>query len=816
MRLSHEDLANERDRLQNELRQARQEQLELLRRAQLAEQEARAAQEQLASVFGRIADAFVALDSHGRCIFVNAEAGELLGRQPEDLVGKHLLAELPATFGQPFVLAYERATAEQRTVQLEQHCVRSSRWFDSVIYPSAEGVSIYFHDITECKRVEAASQTAQQQVMDIVEFLPDATFVIDRDKRVVAWNRACETMTGVQKETLLGRGDYAYAEPFFGVCRPILIDLLDLPQPEVEASYKYVTRQGDAIFAESFIPRLRNGKGAHLWGEAKPLFDRNGERCGAIEVVRDITDQKCVEQALRESELKHRALFETAGDAIFLMRHDRFIDCNAKTLEMFGCTRDQIIGAPPYKYSPPLQPDGRPSKEKALEKIDSALARGPQSFEWVHCREDGTPFAAEVSLNRLQLGTEELLQAIVRDITERKRIEEALVTSEREYRELVMLANSIILRWSPEGRITFLNEFGQRFFGYTAAEIVGRHVLDTIVPPSESTGRDLRPLMEAICADPERFERNTNENVRRNGERVWIDWTNKVVVDEAGRVREILSIGFDITERKRAQEELARYRDHLEEQVRERTQELVGAKERAESADRLKSAFLATMSHELRTPLNSIIGFSGILLQGLAGPLNAEQAKQLGMVCNSAEHLLALINDVLDLSKIEAGQLQLDIDAFDLRGSLEKTIDAVRPQAQKKGLGLEVDIDQGVGLILGDRRRVEQVLLNLLSNAIKFTDHGHVRLEASSREQQAIVRVSDTGPGIRREELARLFKPFSQIDSGLNKRHEGTGLGLSICKRLVELLGGSIWVDSEWGHGSTFGFQLPSRRGVQQ
>jgi len=320
--------------------------------------------------------------------------------------------------------------------------------------------------------------------------------------------------------------------------------------------------------------------------------------------------------------------------------------------------------------------------------------------------------------------------------------------------------------------------------------------------------------MEAICADPKRFERNTNENVRRNGERVWIDWTNKVVVDEAGQVREILSIGSDVTERRRAQEELVRYGDHLEEQVRERTQELAAAKERAESADRLKSAFLATMSHELRTPLNSIIGFSGILLQGLAGPLNAEQTKQLGMVCNSAEHLLALINDVLDLSEIEAGQLQLDLERFDLRGSLEKTIDAVRPQAEEKHLRLEVDIDHGVDTLVSDRRRVEQILLNLLSNAIKFTDQGHVRVEASCAEQRTVVRVSDTGLGIRPEELDRLFKPFSQIDAGLNKRHEGTGLGLSICKRLVDLLGGSIWVNSEWGRGSTFGFGLPGDRGV--
>jgi PAS domain S-box-containing protein len=562
-------------------------------------------------------------------------------------------------------------------------CSRPHRTSDGRVF--WDGVAT---DITERKEAEAASQVVEQRLADIIEFLPDATLVIDRDKRVVAWNRACELMTGVNKEAVLGRGDYAYAESFFRERRPILIDLLDLPAPQLEATYKYVQRKGDKIYAESFIPHLNEGRGAHLWGVAAPLFDKTGYRCGAIEVIRDVTEQYLTGQALRESEQK--------------------------------------------------------------------------------------------------------------------------------YRELVELANSIILRWDSAGIVTFMNEFGLRFFGYSAEEILDHQLMGLIVPLADSSGRDLSHLMEQIYADPKAFEQNINENILRNGNRVLISWTNKVVLNAQGEVVEILSIGTDITERKRAEDqirqlnkELQHYTEELEHRVAERTEELVVAKERAEAADRLKSAFLATMSHELRTPLNSIIGFTGIILQGLAGPLTPEQNKQLEMVRGSARHLLTLINDVLDISKIEAGQLEVTCEPFDLRVSLQKVADIVRPLAEKKELALRMDLAPDIGLWVSDPRRVEQILINLLNNAIKFTEHGHITLRAGIAPDSLCISVTDTGIGIKTEDFQKLFQPFRQIDTGLARNHEGTGLGLAICGRLTEILGGRINVESEPGIGTTFTVMLP-------
>jgi signal transduction histidine kinase/HAMP domain-containing protein len=231
--------------------------------------------------------------------------------------------------------------------------------------------------------------------------------------------------------------------------------------------------------------------------------------------------------------------------------------------------------------------------------------------------------------------------------------------------------------------------------------------------------------------------------------------------------------------------------------------------EKAQEADRLKSAFLASMSHELRTPLNSIIGFTGILLQGLVGDLNPEQDKQLHMVQNSARHLLELINDVLDISKIEAEQMNIFIEQFDLHDLIEKVVRSVTPMADRKNLPLQMDISPQVGQISSDRRRVEQILINLLNNAIKFTDQGEVVLKSEVHGDFVETHIIDSGIGIKAEDLKLLFKPFQQVNTGLSREYEGTGLGLAICKRLVEKLGGEISVESEWEKGSTFTFSLP-------
>jgi signal transduction histidine kinase len=285
--------------------------------------------------------------------------------------------------------------------------------------------------------------------------------------------------------------------------------------------------------------------------------------------------------------------------------------------------------------------------------------------------------------------------------------------------------------------------------------------------------------------------------------------TKKTRFIDDNDIKYLIGIIRDITDRKKTEIELENYKNHLEELVESRTVELEKEKVKAQSADLMKSAFLATMSHELRTPMNSIIGFTGILLKEFAGPLNEEQKKQLTMVKTSGQHLLGLINDILDISKIEAGKLKVSKYPFNYVTTLKNTVEFLLPQASNKGLQITTDIAKTSIVINSDERRIEQVLLNLISNAIKFSDQGTIEIKVTISNNFITTQVIDQGIGISKADQIKLFVPFIQLKSGLSRRHEGTGLGLAISKNLIEKLGGTIKVKSKKGEGSNFTFTLP-------
>jgi signal transduction histidine kinase len=305
--------------------------------------------------------------------------------------------------------------------------------------------------------------------------------------------------------------------------------------------------------------------------------------------------------------------------------------------------------------------------------------------------------------------------------------------------------------------------------------------------------------------------------------------------DNGNKIDGVIGYFRNVTKRKRAEEELLDYRNHLEKIVEERTadlqssqQELVNivqdlnktseelkkANIRLQELDRLKSMFIASTSHELRTPLNSIIGFSSVLLEGWSGELNSEQKEQLQIVLSSGKHLLSLINDVIDISKIEAGKLEVYTEEFNLGDVIDEAASLIRNDAEEKDLELKIEVPDIV--VYSDRRRLLQCIINLLSNAVKYSEKGTVELEVKPDDNFVDISINDTGIGIKEEDLQKLFKAFTRLESHLTDSTSGTGLGLYLTDKLVrEVLKGTLYVSSKYGEGSTFTLHIPIRQEEQ-
>ncbi|MCC7374003.1 MAG: PAS domain S-box protein [Verrucomicrobiales bacterium] len=386
---------------------------------------------------------------------------------------------------------------------------------------------------------------------------------------------------------------------------------------------------------------------------------------------------------------------------------------------------------------------------------------------------------------------------------ERERAQRALLESEQKFaRAFQNTPDALVVTTLDTEEYLEVNEAFCRISGLAKGEILGKSAAVLTWAKPEHRRSALHLLREG---KPVRDMESTIDS--RDGGRVEVLVScDRIML--AGRAC-LIGILRDITARNRADRQLREAHAELEVRVVIRTTELSEARDRAESADRTKSAFLAAMSHELRTPLNSILGFTGILHQGMVGPINEEQKKQLGMVLNSGRHLLSLINDVLDISKIEANQVELLLEPFSLRDSIGRACQMLSPLAKKKGLRLAANLDHGVGTIVSDKRRVEQILINIINNAVKFTEVGTISVDCVIADDFAKITVTDTGIGIREEDLQKLFRPFQQLDVGLARLHEGTGLGLAICHRLARLLGGRITVQSDYGKGSAFSVEIP-------
>ncbi len=408
-----------------------------------------------------------------------------------------------------------------------------------------------------------------------------------------------------------------------------------------------------------------------------------------------------------------------------------------------------------------------------------------------------------------------------------------LSKSEKKYRALFETAEDAIFVADKTGRFVEVNQAACGSLGYSKEELLRLNIgeIDADSGGYESFWKLWNGQMKHVT-----FEMNQQ---RKNGTLLPVEISGTFFTSNGQQIS--LAIARDITKRKQREEELRKYREHLEDVVKERTRQLEKkAKElervniRLQEMDRLKSIFLAGMSHELRTPLNSIMGFTDIMLMGMAGEITEEQRKQLAIVKSSARHLLELISDLLDISRIESEKIELLPAEFGFNEVISEVVEIISPAINEKGLKLIIKVTEGATLF-SDRRRIKQVLINLINNAVKFTDSGKITLTAGLSESSKlkvqrksgffqlpasdfelhrdwlVISVRDTGIGIKHEDMNKLFQPFQQVNTDSVRIHKGTGLGLYLCKKLVTLLGGDIWAKSKYGSGSEFVFAIPLR-----
>lgn len=398
------------------------------------------------------------------------------------------------------------------------------------------------------------------------------------------------------------------------------------------------------------------------------------------------------------------------------------------------------------------------------------------------------------------------------------RMEDKLQKSEERFRELYDSAPVGYHEYDLKGRITNVNRTDLEMLGYTCEEMIGEYMWKFNVE-EEIAHQQILAKLSGTLPPGQNLERTYR---RKDGTTFPVLIQDRLILDEKGQIKGIRCIIQDITEPKKVEGQLKEYTESLEVMVKERTKGLEEALQVAEALSRVKSDFISNMSHELRTPLNAVIGFSEVIINGMAGPLTDRQKEYLGDILSSGKHLLELINAILDFSQVETGGTEVKMSRFPLREVLNKSTTIFSEKAMKHNIRLNLEIEPDADIeVEADEDKVALVCSNLLSNAIKFTPDGgsvYVNAQRVRGEEKTVseldtdsvkISVVDTGIGMSEEDQKKLFQPFQQVEAVLTKKYPGIGLGLILCKRYIELHGGKIWVESEIGKGSKFAFTIP-------
>jgi PAS domain S-box-containing protein len=627
-----------------------------------------------------------------------------------------------------------------------------------------------------------ALANAQQWVASIVESSEDAIISETLDGIVTSWNKSAERIFGYSSSEAIGRPISFLAWPGNEEDMTRLVEQI---------------RRGERVDHYETVRRHKDGTQVCVSLKLSGILDAGGNIIGISKISRDISSRKAAEETVA---LQARLLDQVYEPILVRTLDDRILYWNKGAERVYGWTSEEAVG----KVSRELLKTE--FQELQLSIHEAFEAEGIWEGELSHLTRDGIR-RTMLSRWKMQEGRSgrEIIETSF-DITERKRALEqeeqsrAVILAEARFRELIENAPDAILQVDPNGKIVVVNHTAERMFGYAREELLGESV-DKLVPMEARAGHmrhradfarspKIRPMGSGMELSA----------LRKDGIEVPVEISLSPSYQKGGT--NVTAMIRDVSERRQAEMQMRSLQENYMSELEARQKE-------ADRLNGLKSEFLASMSHELRTPLHTIIGFAELLAEGTEGPLNEKQKRFLQHIQEDSEHLLGLINDVLDLSKIEAGGMSLRIEDVSLAVAISDAVNAIRPRAAMKSLALESH-DSFSGLVAVDPMRLKEVFYNLLSNAVKFTpEGGKITLQTEEDGRFVRITISDSGIGIPADQLEQVFEKFYQVGYATNGVREGTGLGLAICRHLIEMHGGRIWIESGSGIGSHFHFTVP-------
>ncbi|PYT16820.1 MAG: hypothetical protein DMG59_09310 [Acidobacteria bacterium] len=631
---------------------------------------------------------------------------------------------------------------------------------------NTRGIFASARDITDRVRLEEQLREQQTYLRGLIESSVDGLITVDPEGFITDLNEQMCRMSGYSREELIGSPFKQYfTEP-----------------AHADTGVKRTFAEG-MVTSYELVLRSKTGRKATVSFNASVFRSADGRIQGIFASARDISEQARLQTQVVEQQAYNRSLIEASADALFAIAPDgSILDVNEEATRLTGYSRKHLVNS---KFGPYFT-----ESERAARGVQQTLAeRRVIGYELTLITRFGRRITVSFNAGVFTdaAGKPLGVLAAARDITAQKQLETQLRDSQFYTRSLIESTIDALMTTDPLGIITDVNEQMKTLTGYSREELIGSPFKQYFTDSGRAEQGVLTVLREGRVTDYDLTAR------AKEGRETVVSYNATTFYDQDGKLQGVFAAARDVSERKR-----------FEQALQEKNLEL-------ENANLAKDRFLASMSHELRTPLTAIIGFTGILLMEAPGPLTADQEKQLQTIQSSAKHLLSLINDLLDLAKIESGKVEINLERVICQNLLDEVEGALRPLAEQKGLVFVSRLPEGPLAVRTDRRAFQQIVLNLCNNAIKFTDHGEVRLALARRNVKgrgfAEISVEDTGVGIRGEDQARLFQAFEQVGG---KRHtEGTGLGLYLSQKLAALASATIEFRSEFGKGSRFALIVP-------